>query len=150
MALAVYGETGLGKTYNMYYTLKGMGRRVLLIRSLEQLDRLKRDHTDIIFDDISFEFARPELLIHLCDKDFPAPIRILRKSITIPQSVNKWFTHNNIEAWTPILATVEQQAAINRRLQIVKVNNRDQIIQLCQETISTQDHGHKTMDSVQS
>lgn len=135
MHLAVFGVTGLGKTYTLYHTLKAAGRHVLMVRHLEELYMFD-DHTDIIFDDISFEHTRPELLIHLCDRDFPAPIRILRQVIKIPETVNKWFTHNNSCAYEPILASIEQLAAINRRLNIVEVHSRKEIEEVLHNHLS--------------
>lgn len=105
------------------------------MRNLEELYKLTKDnsYTDILFDDISFEKSRPELLIHLCDKDFGSTIRILRQIVEIPPTVNKWFTHNNIYAFQPVLASIEQQAAINRRLKVVEVFTREQIIKLIKD-----------------
>lgn len=131
--LAIYGKTGVGKTQTLFRELKKKkGRKILFLRSLEELYKLTKDpsYTDIIFDDISFENSRPELLIHLCDRDFPSPVRILRQIVEIPPKTNKWFTHNNVYAFQPILASIEQQAAINRRLDIVEVSSREQIRQL--------------------
>lgn len=129
MHLAIYGKTGIGKTYTLYHLLESKGRHVILIRSLEELSKLKKLDcvTDIIFDDISFERSRPELLIHLCDQDFHSTIRILHQIVEIPPTIHKWFTHNNIEAFQPILASFEQLEAIRRRLQIVKVNSRKEV-----------------------
>lgn len=130
-SVAFYGSTGVGKTYTVYHGLKILKQRPLLIRSLEELDVLAKPktcpYTDIIFDDISFELTRPELLIHLCDKDFDGGVRILHRYVKINKSIRKWFTHNNIEAWRPLLCSREQQQAINRRLTVHKVSNRNEI-----------------------
>lgn len=137
--LAVYGQTGIGKTFNIHRILSSdKKRRVLFVRSLEDLYKLKNfvGVTDIIFDDISFEKARPELLIHLCDRDFAAPVRILRQIIEIAPTVNKWFTHNNLYAFQPLLASLEQQAAIERRLKIVKVDSREHLISVILDHIN--------------
>lgn len=129
MHLAIYGEPNVGKTYTLYHTLHANKKnRVLLIRSLEELQQLQfQKYTDIIFDDISFELGRPELLIHLCDKDFDGGVRILRQYIRIDKNIRKWFTHNDRSAFEPLLASITQQKAIERRLKIVKVKNADDI-----------------------
>lgn len=132
MAVAIYGQTGVGKTYNLFFGLRSRGRHPLLVRSLEDLSVFGKDssYTDIIFDDISFVRARPELLIHLCDRDFPAPVRILHRSVTIPENIRKWFTHNSSDAWCPILATIEQQAAIDRRLTRIQVSSKEEVLEV--------------------
>lgn len=129
MHLAIYGEQNVGKTYTLYHTLNANKKnRVLLIRSLEELQQLQfQRYTDIIFDDISFELGRPELLIHLCDKDFDGGVRILRQYIRIDKNIRKWFTHNDRSAFEPLLASITQQKAIERRLKIVQVKNVDDI-----------------------
>lgn len=127
MHLALYGATGIGKTYTLYHTLVKLGFKVKLIRSLEELRDLPSNVTDIIFDDISFELNRPELLIHLCDKDFDGGVRILRRYQVIKKEVRKWFTHNSDRAWHPVLAEPEQQRAIERRLHIQHVQGPEDI-----------------------
>lgn len=134
--LALVGPTGIGKTYNLFNILKYKVPGVLLVRSLEDLWKFDSKFTDIIFDDLSFEKSRPELLIHLTDSDFPCPIRILRKSVEISSKVRKWFTHNNISAYEPILATIEQQQAINRRLEVLEVTSREEIITVIEKRLN--------------
>lgn len=135
MAVAVYGRTGVGKTYTLFHHLSSLPRRYpLLIRSLEEVYKVTQGaYTDIIFDDISFELTRPELLIHLCDKEFHATIRILRRAIEVPAKIRKWFTHNNKEAFIPVLATLEQQAAIDRRLHVFHVDSREEVIDIIEQ-----------------
>lgn len=134
--IALYGPTGIGKTMTLYQTLtKKVGaKRILLCRNIEDLAEFK-DQTDIIFDDLSFNLCRAELLIHLCDLDFHSSVRILRRVVKIPPSVRKWFTHNNQEAWQPILASPEQQAAISRRLTVYLIHSRAQVETLVLETL---------------
>lgn len=129
MHLAIYGREGIGKTYTLYHTLSASKKNsVLLIRSLEELQQIQvQKYTDIIFDDISFELSRPELLIHLCDKDFDGGVRILRQYVRVDKNIRKWFTHNDRTAFEPLLASITQQRAIERRLKIVKVENVDDI-----------------------
>lgn len=132
--LAIVGPTGIGKTRYLLEFLRSIeNKRVLLCRSLEDLEVLKKTtYTDIVFDDISFERTRPELLIHLCDYYSHASVRILRNSIRVECSVGIWFTHNNREAFEPILATVEQLAAIKRRLRVIELNNTEELFDLLQ------------------
>lgn len=127
---AVYGPTNIGKTYSTYLHFAAIfgESEILLIRNLEQLDRYKNQSV-IIFDDISFELRKPELLIHICDRDFNSPVRILRKYIELDKAVLKVFTHNSRSAYEPILATFEQQQAIERRLDIYEVNSRECLLQ---------------------
>ena len=137
--LALVGTTGIGKTYNLYQCIKAHvpEHKILFCRSLEDLHAFNHNvHTDIIFDDISFNLCRPELLITLCDKDFHCTVRILRKAIRIPPSVRKWFTHNNVAAYQPVLGSFEQQEAICRRLHIQEVTDRQQLINLTNLHIS--------------
>lgn len=128
--MAIYGPTGIGKTYNSYLICKRVFKEeeILLVRSLEQLDRYNYClHKVIIFDDINFEFKKPELLIHLCDRDFDSPVRILRKSITVSKNCLKVFTHNNPNCFQPLLCSYEQLQAITRRLKVVKVETREEV-----------------------
>lgn len=135
--LALVGETGLGKTrYTYQYCCEAVGKsEVLLVRSLEDL----RDYTGqriVIFDDISFEYKKPELLIHLCDRYFDAPVRILRNSCKIKKDSIKFFTHNNYLAFTPFLATGEQRSAIARRLDIIEFTSTEEICRKVRETLT--------------
>lgn len=118
--LAIVGTTGIGKTRYLMERLTAIqGRKVLLIRHMEQLIDIKKTYcTDIVFDDVSFYLAKPETLIFLCDRFYPAPVRILRNCVTIPTGVHIWFTHNCSEAYAPMLCLEDQQAAINRRLHV--------------------------------
>lgn len=127
MALAIYGPTGVGKTFTLFTYLTEKKKDVLLCRSLEDLSEYE-NQTDIIFDDVSFSLSRPELLIHLCDKNFHSSVRILRCSVRLPANVRKWFTHNSHDNWNPLLATQEQQEAINRRLKVVYVDSRKSVL----------------------
>lgn len=136
--VAFVGPTGIGKTFNTYYELTEKGHRVLLCRSLEDLKDLDLTfHTDILFDDISFENRKPELLITLTDKDFHCSVRILQKSVAIPPNINKWFTHNDVDAFKPVLASWRQQEAINRRLSVVQVECRQEILSHLQASLTT-------------
>lgn len=138
MALAIYGPTGIGKTLTLFNYLLSKKKNVLFCRSLEDLSEFN-DQTDIIFDDISFCLSRPELLIHLCDRNFHGSVRILRQCIRIPSTVRKWFTHNSSENWEPLLATQEQLYAIARRISVVRVNNRDEITAVIKQHICSFD-----------
>lgn len=126
MAYAIYGRTGIGKTTTLFKTLLSRKKNVLFVRSLEDLSEFT-NQTDILFDDISFQLSRPEVLLHLCDNNFHTSVRILRNCVRIPGTVRKWFTHNEKSAWEPILATDEQQQAINRRLIVQHVRDRKSI-----------------------
>lgn len=132
---AFVGVTGLGKTYNVFHQLKANKRFPLLVRSLEDLCLLTQKHTDIVFDDISFENKRPELLITLCDKDFHSSVRILKRSVVIPPGVTKWFTHNDADAFQPVLASWRQQQAIDRRLTVVKLETREGLLNILQQLL---------------
>lgn len=132
--IALVGDTGVGKTYNLMRLLEKYGHSPLICRSLEDLKEFRLGpYTDIVFDDIDFSLKKAELLINLCDTDFPASVRILYDCVRIPPSVRRWFTNNAVEAYEPILCTTSQQAAINRRLRIVQVYNRT-------DTIATIEH----------
>lgn len=137
-AWAFVGRTGLGKTYNIYNTLKDRfgADSVLFIRNLEDLKRYEPAlHSDIIFDDITHEHRPPEELINLVDTEFPASIRILHKCVNILPSCRRWFTHNCEEAFQPLLAEYEQQEAINRRLTVFLPETREEIAQKVLELI---------------
>lgn len=138
MAVALYGDTGLGKTKTSVKFCEKNDIHYLFIRSLEDLWEYNPTHKVIIFDDISFELSRPELLIHLTDREFHAPVRILQKCVKIVPETCRIFTHNERKAWQPILSTVAQQAAIDRRLNVIEVksqNSRAQIWKALQEQI---------------
>ncbi len=138
--IALCGPTAIGKTTTLYLELvKEWGKHgVLLVRSLEDLKEYSKSNTEhIIFDDISFELSRPELLIHLSDPLFHSNVRILRDSVRIEATTIKWYTHNNSTAWSPILASPEQQAAIQRRIKVVQVSSREQVLAAVQSAIPT-------------
>merc|ERR1711874_450212 len=134
-SIAIIGKTNIGKTYNSVLTAhKHFNGSLFICRHLEDLKYYKGQEC-IIFDDISFELIEPTQLIKLCDKDLHCSIRILKTIVRIEPTVTKIFTHNNIEAFRPILATIEQQKAIDRRLTICQVNKRKQVSQQLLEAL---------------
>lgn len=129
MNYAVVGPTGIGKTMTLMRELD----RPLLIRHFEDLKRLDiKFHKNLIFDDMTFCYlSRAETMIHLLDRDYHATIRVLRDTVTVPPSINRWFTHNNDDFIYPLLATEEQRAAIDRRITIFYCNNREDVLNAC-------------------
>ena len=128
-SIAIYGPTGIGKTYTSVLFAYEHFHSVFICRHLEDLKEY-RQQSVIIFDDIDFSLISPTQLIKLCDTDLHASIRILKKVIRIEPSVYKIFTHNNKKAFEPILASLEQQKAIQRRLKICRVTSRKQVSQV--------------------
>lgn len=134
--VALVGDTGIGKTYNLIKLIEKSGGTPLLCRSLHDLRQYKLGvYTDIVFDDIDFSLKSGEILINLCDQDFAASIRVLYECINLPPHVRRWFTNNSTEAYEPILCTLQQQAAINRRLRIVQVHTREDTIAIIEQCL---------------
>lgn len=131
MAFAFIGDTGIGKTYNLMHQLTKdkYFSNVLLCRTIHDLKKVNESTTDIIFDDIDFRLGPPEVLINLCDKDFPGSVRVLYGTATIRPEICKWFTSNSKSAFQPILATFSQQRAIDRRITFVEVDSREEVIE---------------------
>ena len=135
MHIGIYGKTGIGKTYNsMLWAHEQFYREeVFLCRHLEDM-KFYRNEPCIIFDDISFELIEPTQLIKLTDMDFHCSIRILNMIVQIEPTVFKIFTHNNKDAFQPILASPQQHKAICRRIQLEPVDRQEQVYQLLSET----------------
>lgn len=131
MAFAFIGDTGIGKTYNLMHMLKcdDYFSNIVLCRTIHDLKKVTDSTTDIIFDDIDFRLGPPEVLINLCDKDFPGSVRVLYGTATIRPDICKWFTSNSKSAFQPILATFSQQRAINRRIKFIEVDTREEVIE---------------------
>lgn len=122
MSYAFVGPTSIGKTRTCAEVLtKIFGDSWILVRNINDLDRIKPYTRAILFDDISWQFREPEQLIHLTDPYYPCTIRILRRAIKIDSEIIKLFTHNSVEAYKPLLCQREQEAAITRRLTILNV-----------------------------
>lgn len=122
-ALAVYGETGIGKTRIIWNILAELKLPFVFVRDINDLKKITSSTRVLFFDDVSFEYLNPTVLIHLCDPYYPATVRILHQVVEVPAFLIKIFTHNNKAAWTPLLATLEQQAAIERRMEITHLSN---------------------------
>merc|ERR1711998_8341 len=134
-SIAIIGKTNIGKTYNSVLTAhKHFDGSLFICRHLEDLRNYKGQDC-ILFDDISFELIEPTQLIKLCDKDLHCSIRILKQIVRIEPTVTKIFTHNNLNAFRPILATTEQQKAIDRRLTICQVKKRKEVCRLLLEAL---------------
>lgn len=138
---ALVGPTGIGKTKTLMLLLD----KPLLVRNLEDLKKLRDNkgkilYKNIIFDDISFRHVtKAETVIHMLDREYHCPIRVLRDVVEIPPSINRWFTHNNEDFLEPVVASQEQLLAINRRVQIHKVWDRREVQELVETKIRT--HG---------
>merc|ERR1711998_39976 len=123
VSIAITGNTGIGKTFNtVLWAHKQFHGSVFIVRNLEELKHYNQERC-IVFDDISFDLSDPTLLIKLCDTDLHCSIRILKPDVV------KIFTHNENSAFTPLLATSEQQKAINRRLTICRIEQRNEVSQ---------------------
>lgn len=126
-AIAIYGNSGIGKTYTSVLFAYKNFNTVFICRHLEDLKDYKNEQC-IIFDDIDFSLISPTQLIKLCDLDLHCSIRILKKIVRIEPNVFKIFTHNNRKAFEPILATFEQKIAIQRRLTICRVTSQKEVL----------------------
>lgn len=125
-SIAIYGPTGIGKTKNSVKIVESLGLNYRLIRHIEELTLIQKELQMnlievLIFDDIDWSLSKPEKLIHLTDPYYHCSFRLLRNIIRLQPNIVKIFTHNNISAWRPVLATNEQWKAILRRLKIVQV-----------------------------
>lgn len=136
VSIAITGDTGIGKTFTtVKWAYEQFDSSVFICRNLEELKNLKNERC-IIFDDISFELSDPTLLIKLCDPDLHCSVRILKKIITIQPNIVKLFTHNETSAFQPLLATHQQQKAIDRRLTVCPVASRKQALTALSETLA--------------
>merc|ERR1712110_812898 len=128
VSIAITGNTGIGKTFNtVLWAHKQFHGSVFIVRNLEELKHYNQERC-IVFDDISFDLSDPTLLIKLCDPDLHCSIRILKRIVTIQPNIVKLFTHNETSAFQPLLATHQQQKAIDRRLTVCPVTSRKQAL----------------------
>lgn len=115
----VFGPSGTGKTsYVVAHFLNP-----LVISHIDALKKLTPDHDAIVFDDMSFLHWPPETVIHLVDKDFDRDLHIRYGTVHVPAGTIKVFTHNSRDIFYKPETPEEQQAAINRRLNYINIQN---------------------------
>lgn len=111
-SLWLFGKPGLGKTEYARSLYPGG----LLVRHMDQLKAFKpKEHTAIIFDDMSFVERTREEVIHLVDLANKSGINVKFGCVTIPRGTPRIFCSNTM-IW-PIDAT----GAIRRRVYAVQV-----------------------------
>ncbi len=116
-ATLICGETRTGKSH----FAASHFNNPLFVRHIDKLSSLCSDHDGIIFDDMSFKHWPPEAIIHLLDEEFDSDINIRYKTAFIPAHTRKIFTHNDENPFYKSDTSLEQQLAIERRLNRVVV-----------------------------
>jgi len=120
-SILLWGTNNSGKTN---YALAHF-KNPLFCSHIDVLKQLSPDHDGIVFDDMKFSHWPVESVIHLLDYDFPRDINCRYVTAHIPAKMRKVFTHNTEN---PFYKTgeidPEQQAAVERRLQRIHVNNK--------------------------
>ncbi len=113
----ICGDTNCGKTHFASAHFKNP----LFVRHIDKLSSLSTDNDGIIFDDMSFKHWPPEAVIHLLDNEHDSDINIRYKTAFIPANTPKVFTHNEENPFYKLDTSLEQQLAIERRLNRVIV-----------------------------
>lgn len=115
--LFINGPTGMGKTQ--------WARSLLpLATVVSHRDQLKDvDFANgVIFDDFEVSHWPPTAVIHLLDWDEPRGLDVKHGHVIIPSHTKKIFTYNGeLYRWLSKDATMEQQAACERRVHVVNI-----------------------------
>ena len=92
----ITGPSGVGKTQAVLALLYGLfGEELLYLRGIEKLrdfDKIK--HAIILFDDVDIRKLTREERLALLDRETPAEVRVLYKSVEIPASIMRVFISN--------------------------------------------------------
>lgn len=113
----ICGSTNCGKSH---FALSHF-TNPLLVSHIDHLKNLSSDNDGIVFDDMSFTHWPPESVIHLLDQDIERQINIRYTTATIPANTRKIFTHNKENPFYKEDTDLEQQLAIERRLNRVVI-----------------------------
>lgn len=117
----LYGPSGTGKTS---FALAHF-RNPLKVNDLDDLLAFRPNiHDGIVFDDLSFIRSPPELAIHLTDFECRQTIRCRYHNISMPARFPRIFVHNDVNALYSRYASPDQLAAITRRVQFVKIEEK--------------------------
>ncbi len=116
----ICGDTNCGKSHFAAAHFKNP----LFVRHIDKLSVLSPDNDGIIFDDMSFKHWPPEAVIHLLDNEFDSDINIRYKTAFVPAHTPKIFTHNDENPFYKLDTSLEQQLAIERRLNRVIILNK--------------------------
>lgn len=111
-ATVFHGPTGIGKTQ---FALAHF-RAPLLVRHLDDLGNLTLEHDGIVFDDLDFQHLHFSAILNLVDMDERCSVHIRYQVATIPRGLRRIFTTNDDQIFMIANATVEQRAAIARRV----------------------------------
>lgn len=113
------GPSSIGKTHFAAAHFKNP----LVCSHIDKLKTLNPDHDGIVFDDMSFKHWPIEAVIHLVDQEFEREINVRYGTTHIPANTPKIFTHNTDNPFYDDDKNEEQKAAIERRIQRVKILN---------------------------
>jgi len=118
--LFVNGDTGLGKT-QWARSLLPLATVVSHRDQLRDVDFSK----GVIFDDFEVAHWPPCAVIHLLDWDEPRGLDVKHGHVIIPAHTRKIFTYNgSLYRWLSKDATMEQQAACERRVHVVNITSK--------------------------
>lgn len=118
--LFINGDTGLGKT-QWARSLLPLATVVSHRDQLRDCDFSK----GVIFDDFEVGHWPPTAVIHLLDWDEPRGLDVKHGHVMIPAHTRKIFTYNgSLYRWLSKDATMEQQAACERRVHVVNITTK--------------------------
>jgi len=118
--LFINGDTGLGKT-QWARSLLPLATVVSHRDQLRDCDFSK----GVIFDDFEVGHWPPTAVIHLLDWDEPRGLDVKHGHVIIPAHTRKIFTYNgSLYRWLSKDATMEQQAACERRVHVVNITTK--------------------------
>lgn len=107
----LWGAPGIGKTSFVLAVYP----KALIVSHLDDLGRFdSKEHTAILFDDVSISHLPRTAQIHLVDQDLPRSIHIRYTLATIPPYTTKIFTTNEDGGRCMLI----EDGAIRRRIQI--------------------------------
>ena len=134
-ALAIYGPTGIGKTYEAvnrgYCLIRDINDLLLLGQKSRSCPYFIVENERLAFDDFNFRWRSPEELIHLGDSN-PSTHRVLCNVVSI-RNCDILLIHNDKSAFEPFLASSEQLRAIERRITPTECRTREHLHQILNE-----------------
>lgn len=111
------GPTNIGKTHFALAHFK----HPLFVRHLDKLSDLNSTHDGIVFDDISFTMEPFDRILNVIDTELECQVHIRYTIVVLRARLPRIFTHQSEDIFDSYKCSVEQKAAIARRVKIRKV-----------------------------
>lgn len=111
------GPTNIGKTH---FALAHFSNP-LFVRDLDKLSDLNSTHDGIVFDDLSFRMEPFDRILNVIDTELECQVHIRYTIVVLRARLRRIFTHQSEDIFDSFKCSVDQQAAIARRIKIRKV-----------------------------